>query len=240
MSIEISKETVNHFKKKLDQFLEQCDVNDNREDCIDFLNRNPMFKIWFDQFGFEEGWNGIKREGFVDLLEKCESPVEQMLLVAMRISGYREGVIGFQCRIKSDQDLISCPPHPDYVIIESQVKVDKYRVDFRFTYKDIKEIFRDVSNHIVKTVLVECDGHDFHEKTKLQASKDKARDRKLTSLGYSLLRFTGSEIWNDPFKCCEEIYDFLQALPGTLNCAEKVELREQQRIKSKESLEINK
>src|SRR5262245_34455764 len=41
-------------------------------------------------------------------------------------------------------------------------------------------------------IVVECDGHDYHEKTKWQASRDKRRDRILQRLGYRVFRFTGS------------------------------------------------
>lgn len=53
------------------------------------------------------------------------------------------------------------------------------------------------------------DGHEFHEKTKQQAQYDKKRDRKLTKLGYKILRFTGSEIYNDVRKCIMEVEDLI-------------------------------
>lgn len=52
-----------------------------------------------------------------------------------------------------------------------------------------------------KNIVVECDGHDFHERTKEQAEHDRKRDRRLTELGYTVLRFTGREIWRDPIAC---------------------------------------
>lgn len=58
-------------------------------------------------------------------------------------------------------------------------------------------------------VIVEADGHDYHEKTKAQAAKDKRRDRFLQDKGYNVLRFTGSEITRDPFKCAEEVDSFI-------------------------------
>lgn len=47
-------------------------------------------------------------------------------------------------------------------------------------------------------VAVECDGHDFHERTKEQAEHDKARDRDMQAAGWVVARFTGSEINRDP------------------------------------------
>ena len=54
-------------------------------------------------------------------------------------------------------------------------------------------------------VAVELDGHDFHEKTKKQAEKDKRRDRVLQSHGYLVARFTGSEVYNDPEEVIQDI-----------------------------------
>lgn len=56
-------------------------------------------------------------------------------------------------------------------------------------------------------IIIECDGHDFHEKTKQQASRDKKRDRDLTTLGYAIYRFTGSEIFKNPSRCFDEVYE---------------------------------
>ncbi len=57
--------------------------------------------------------------------------------------------------------------------------------------------------------IVECDGHNFHEKTKEQAKKDKQRDRDFIKHGYHVLRYTGTEIYRDPVKCASEIYETL-------------------------------
>lgn len=59
--------------------------------------------------------------------------------------------------------------------------------------------------------VVECDGHEFHERTKEQAAHDKRRDRYLAAEGYRVLRFAGSEIFADPNHAAREVYAFLAA-----------------------------
>lgn len=60
-------------------------------------------------------------------------------------------------------------------------------------------------------LAIECDGHNFHERTKEQAARDKSRDRALIRLGFrAVLRFTGSEIWHRNDECAEEIVDLLR------------------------------
>jgi very-short-patch-repair endonuclease len=58
---------------------------------------------------------------------------------------------------------------------------------------------------------IECDGHDFHEKTKEQARRDKQRERAILGAGYTVIRFTGSEIHQDPYKCAQEVYSLILA-----------------------------
>lgn len=53
-------------------------------------------------------------------------------------------------------------------------------------------------------IVVECDGHEFHERTKEQAAKDRSRDRRLQDAGYRIHRYTGSEIYRDPLKCVSD------------------------------------
>lgn len=73
--------------------------------------------------------------------------------------------------------------------IFAQHKVGKYRLDFAIPNKRI---------------AIELDGHDFH-KTKYQRTQDAQRDRWLFGEGWSVLRFTGSEIYKDLDGCIDEI-----------------------------------
>ncbi len=85
------------------------------------------------------------------------------------------------------------------VEIFTQWQVKQYCADF----------FIQTYCHPFRKIIIECDGHDFHEKTKEQARKDKQRDRFFTLEGYEVLRFAGSEIYKDPFKCGEEVWNFV-------------------------------
>lgn len=74
----------------------------------------------------------------------------------------------------------------------SQKEIGPYRADFVVELEDRK-------------LVIECDGHDFHEKTKQQAARDKKRDRYMVSQGYTVLRFSGSEIHKNPRQVVDEI-----------------------------------
>jgi hypothetical protein len=56
-------------------------------------------------------------------------------------------------------------------------------------------------------VAIECDGHEFHDRTKQQAAYDRARDRELLKHGIVTIRFTGSEIHHSIARCVADVYD---------------------------------
>jgi len=122
----------------------------------------------------------------------CESPIEQYFAYALEEKQLRNWMY-FNPRI----DFIEMNTQETIVISNS-----KYRVDFLLSvwYPE---------KHSGKNFVIECDGHDFHEKTKEQAQKDKKRDRELVSSGYVVLRFTGSEIIKSPHRC---VLDVMKAI----------------------------
>lgn len=79
-----------------------------------------------------------------------------------------------------------------------QKKIGKYTVDFLLVHENLN-LF----------IVIECDGHQFHEKTKKQAAHDKERDRFFTKKGYILLRYTGSQICEDPQEMTEDISEII-------------------------------
>ncbi len=90
----------------------------------------------------------------------------------------------------------------DYVDIYTNVRVESYRIDL-----------------IVKCshglIAIECDGHDWHDRTKQQAAYDRARDRWMLKNGVATLRFTGSEIFHSAEKCASEVMDILRIESAT-------------------------
>ncbi len=58
-------------------------------------------------------------------------------------------------------------------------------------------------------LAIELDGHEFHEKTKAQASWDRKRERSIVRSGYLVVRFTGHEIMRDVEKCVKEVSELI-------------------------------
>lgn len=116
------------------------------------------------------------------LSNHCESPIEALFLAAF---------------------LPYCLRGDDYEI-RPQQKIGKYRADFVVTF--VPEA------RYPRSLVVECDGHDFHERTKEQAERDKRRDRAISAAGYPVFRFTGRELHRDARACVEEIIDYTQTV----------------------------
>jgi hypothetical protein len=80
---------------------------------------------------------------------------------------------------------------------------DVYRVDLALLLADRKAGRR-------AFVVVELDGHDFHDRTKEQAERDRRRDRNLQALGWRVARFTGSQAHRGLVDVVEEILGFAE------------------------------
>jgi very-short-patch-repair endonuclease len=133
-----------------------------------------------------------------------ESPIETLMFAAMysaiqdtfcfeiasATSGYPVFVPGAE------------PCSLNRILIEQQIEICGFRADFviHFWVWPAKTW---------KKLIVECDGHDFHERTKEQAKRDRSRDRLAQCQGIPILRFTGSEIWNDPLGCGYQVGEYL-------------------------------
>jgi very-short-patch-repair endonuclease len=88
------------------------------------------------------------------------------------------------------------------VFVLQQFPIAQYRADF-LLYGIAHTQDRNGERQRFRLV-VECDGHDHHERTKEQAERDRKRDRAMLMLGFQVMRFTGSELWRDADRCAEE------------------------------------
>lgn len=110
------------------------------------------------------------------------SPIETMFVEALGRRGAYQPDTG---RVSSVDGI--------RVEAQAQLKIETiaYSADFLFT----APLWR---------LVVELDGHDFHERTKEQAARDRSRDRALLLAGYEVARYTGSEVFADADRCLDE------------------------------------
>lgn len=125
-------------------------------------------------------------------IERCESPIEVALAEAfMRRDDFTAPVP------TDDPERLGCVP---YFEILTQVQFGKYRCDFALNPQTLPN---QTGQPFV--VIVEADGHAFHERTAEQAERDKARDRYMTGKGAMVFRFTGRQVWRDADACVDEV-----------------------------------
>ena len=119
------------------------------------------------------------------------TPIESQLFSALLNKIFKDGFTSITIEI---------PREPRSLKIIPQKQIGDYRSDFLL-------IADSIFSH--KEMIVECDGHDYHERTKEQASADKTRDRFFQTQDKIVFRFSGSDIYNNTDKCCNEILEEL-------------------------------
>jgi very-short-patch-repair endonuclease len=147
-------------------------------------------------------------------LSFCESPIEQRLGLEL---AYAEVESVYKPRpftlLYDDKDIDIdelekyAPLHNktreihnnQLYLLYNQARILDYRVDFLILYR-----WKYGSDEI-KKIVIECDGQDFHDRTKEQAARDRRRDNDLQLLGFDVLRFTGSQIYKDARGCVSTV-----------------------------------
>jgi hypothetical protein len=142
-----------------------------------------------------------------DVASKCESPIESAVLWALAAHDTEGGVPvpDTEYDLPSFSFELSGGALRIYPQCPVNVEGHKYRLDFLASATATGPTVSGGTQRICVPFDVECDGHDFHERSKEQARRDKARDRALQATGYTVLRFTGSEIYADPAGVAAEI-----------------------------------
>jgi len=89
--------------------------------------------------------------------------------------------------------------------ITPQKKIGPYYADF------VVEFYRrnDSGTNLLRSVVVECDGTAFHERTEKERRHEKLRDRYMQKMDLKVFRYTGKEILDNPYKVAKEIISYV-------------------------------
>jgi very-short-patch-repair endonuclease len=164
---------------------------------LDFLNKasNDYGRIQAEQFS---------QDMYCMLVDsEITSPIEHIFFVALH-------VIAQANYVELNPEPIECRDgwaRGPGIHLYSQFKVSKYKVDFLLENVSVGSVSKTFA-----PVIVELDGHDFHDKDKAQRAYEKARDRHLVKNGYRVLHFTGSEVVKDPYKVAHEVLELIGAI----------------------------
>jgi hypothetical protein len=182
-----------------------------------------------------EQWSAAMRASFYELLapgvdgvgRRAESPLESAFFWTLcgwggASRGTNEPTDLLPGAIESwspaIQIRVGLPPSSISGLAFPQVEVmskggDRYRLDLA-----IHALNR--ASGASAAIAVELDGHDFHERTKEQAERDRKRDRDLQALGWRVARFTGSQVNRDPLVAVRELVSFIESTVGGASEAE--------------------
>lgn len=142
-----------------------------------------MLDLPLDKYGINSFYDFVIENDFD--YSNCESPIEIMFAMALNFVSFTR-----LCTIE------------DYFIErQEEIKTPSrtYRADF---------VFHDLSDDF--SIVIECDGHEFHEKTKEQVKKNNERDYDLKMCGYEVIHFSGSEIFENPIKCACKVFNYAE------------------------------
>lgn len=141
-----------------------------------------------------------------------DSPIEKIFLTALyaqlRFGSCEHDTLFIpedEAHLKRLFDIPNCRTG---LIVQPQVQLAGWRVDYLIHAYDHGFLSKKPGRWM--QLIVECDGHNFHERTKRQASRDRARDREAQALDIPVYRFTGSEIWKDPYACAWSVIEWAQ------------------------------
>lgn len=131
--------------------------------------------------------------------DECKSPIEQLFYYAYSIVDFENE--GGDC-------------HSLYILPQEEIHANgkTYYADFVFDSDYLKDD-GDIPENPLKLVI-ECDGHEFHERTKEQVKRGNERDYNLKSVGYDILHFSGSQIHNEPITCAKKVYEYIKNKTG--------------------------
>lgn len=155
---------------------------------------------------------------FKSNLAKCQSPVERMLLEATLLPD--SGLLPSHAVGPSPVYKVAFSDAVDFfgenaeisIVSQADPLCDGERpvihCDFEFRW----------SGEYSADLYVEIDGHRWHEKTQAQASRDRARDRRIARSSGKLVRYTAVDVMTDACFVIRDITDTLYAMEVDLDC----------------------
>lgn len=152
------------------------------------IEKDPDLPVW------------AKDDPWWRIYDRCESPIEKRMVVALR-AGVNvlpgEGEYTFE----KLEEIAKAQPRKRALILYPQQNVLQYRVDFLLvSYSAASDTFR--------RAIIECDGHDYHLGNYQARIRDMKRDAALQHHRYTIFRFTGSQIFRAAPQLVERVADY--------------------------------
>lgn len=194
-----------------------------KENILNVLNDTDSFCYEFSQLCDKSKnliFHYIKQKGEASVIETFETygvlqfkltPIEQIFHIAFYLY-----CLNFY-KINGDYDYSSELGIPIHAFFMEEIFPQKkikylnktYVIDFEF---DLSRLRLDGNPVYPKLThlkyAVELDGFDYHSK-KDQMNKDYERENNLKLQGYNVIRFTGSQVFNNPYTCIDTLISLI-------------------------------
>lgn len=145
------------------------------------------------------------------MLGYCESPIERLFLTQI-IYAAEDGIYSINAGTSDEHRYVFLRPPSKYDGIDrfrlriymqktfelekSPIETVTYRPDFYLQLERDDDPFNsDTEPTVYRKIVVEIDGHDYHERTKEQAMRDRERDRIFQRSRFYVMRYTASEVY---------------------------------------------
>ena len=183
MKIKFNAKTHEEFFKELNGS-EEKRLADVLDECVNEY-KEYLAGLFVGDDAHESNSEEIK-----DTILMTESPIERIFYVAAMNETRKYGFV-------QGGGYFSVAPQR-----EIEFRGNKYRVDFSFSYFD--------GMSKVAEIFVELNGHKYHNSTKKKITDDRKRERILQDKCDRMLTFTGTEVFNDPYGCANEVLKTLR------------------------------
>lgn len=198
------------YKTKIEEVLSNCDSVIERK-LIMYLLRKLLdwkeVKVGFLQFEIDDEFTNVRS----DLYKYSDNQIDSFLNCRFRFSAFAV--------VKDFWIPIEEPMYQDHIILEPQYLVPYEKDDVigvgKYYLLDIALIVRRKFDNgksvILHKICIECDGHEYHSSPE-QKESDNIRSRKLTSLGWTVLRYSGREIYKINKESGEELWEEIESI----------------------------
>lgn len=187
-------------------------INYPEENCSSFIGLCDKAKaLLFDSLVYQDKSIGDEIFNLIhgyNILEHKLTPVEQIFWVAYCV--YIARFYEFNIFEYDLEYLTTIPTHAMFmeeICVQKEIYLNnkKYVPDFiidlsrkncknEYVYPELKDL----------KYIIEIDGFDYHSK-KEQMNYDYGRETDLKLAGYNIIRFTGSQVFREPFTCVDKV-----------------------------------
>ncbi|MBR5273577.1 MAG: DUF559 domain-containing protein [Clostridia bacterium] len=146
------------------------------------------------------------------LIDFIKEDCDYLFFNAFSFSNFGEGLSPIEQIFYAQYMINYALTNPQYMDFEVQehIRVGKkeYIADFVVYSRTDRIKGRFKLKHLKRPLIIELDGKEFHS-SKEQMNYDYERENALKLAGYDVIRFTGSQVYNNPQKCIDDTFEYV-------------------------------